>query len=184
MNSVPSTWLAELKVLAPPPPEPRYGSGDWAAVASRLGAELPSDYVELVKDYGVGQFDKFIVLLSPFCPGEFHNLLVALSDLHDATQYTIADGTPGFPYTPFQDKRGLLPFAWTANDDWMFWQSESDDPESWTTRIFSNRSGTYEDFPMGATALLCKLFSREVKTTMFPDDFPSMPRSKVKFEQF
>jgi hypothetical protein len=51
-----------LVSLVPPPAAPVDGTGDWQRVESRLGLALPTAYKELVRRYGVGQFDNVTLL--------------------------------------------------------------------------------------------------------------------------
>ncbi|MFG2249820.1 SMI1/KNR4 family protein [Spirillospora sp. NPDC048823] len=111
-------WVDRLAAItggpSSPPPPP-----DWAAVESRLGTPLPSDYRRLVEVFGCdGRFDVFFRVCDP------DELIDRWQDY--AGDDPAAGGLPGFPLPG-----GLIPWSDNEHHETFFWITDGPDPDRW-----------------------------------------------------
>ncbi|MEV0363093.1 SMI1/KNR4 family protein [Nocardia fusca] len=93
---------------------------DWAAVESRLGTPLPSDYKRLVEAFGCdGMFNGFFDV---FHPGE----LLWHTEYHADNDMAFGDEHP-----PFPAPGGLIPWSNNEHEQTYFWITEGPDPDRW-----------------------------------------------------
>ncbi|GGV43018.1 hypothetical protein GCM10010182_79680 [Actinomadura cremea] len=111
---------------APSPPDHR-GDGPGgagarsAAVESRLGTALPSDYKLLVETFGCdGLFDEFFHVFTP-------------EELVWHTEVYAGGFVPGGEHPPpFPEAGGVIPWAGNENEDRFFWTTGARDPDDWS----------------------------------------------------
>jgi hypothetical protein len=157
--------------ISPPPTRPVDAEGDWSRVETVLCA-LPDDYKSLVKTYGVGCFDGFIWLLSPFSQVEHLNLVHQARLASKAYTELYSEFGEEKLYPIFPEKGGLLPFALTDNGDYVFWKAVGS-PEDWKVVVGAAREPRYERFNFCATEFLAGVLSHKLKCEIFPADFPT-----------
>jgi hypothetical protein len=161
------TGLDELVRLAPPPPSPVDGLGDWAAAETALGLALPSDFKDLIARYGRGEFCDLVFLYPPF--GECTLQGYGIDILRDERE--IRDEFPeDYPYPLHPEPGGLLVWGGTGNGQRLCWLTEGS-PEEWPVVVWSPRGGDYERYAPGAVAFLVGWLSGRVPCRVFPEVF-------------
>ncbi len=171
--------IEELTRVLEPPHVPRdtHGSAGWEDVERRLGGRVPTDYRAFIERYGTGYIGKFLTICNPFCEIEGLNLFghgnLALDALRELREHG-----ERIPYPIFPEPGGLFPFGSTDNGDTLYWLT-SGAPDSWRVAVNEARGPLWEVFEMTTTTFLARLFSRDLRCNVFPDDFPS---PDAKFE--
>lgn len=166
--------LAHLLEVLPPPTTP-IESGrnrDWTETEGRIGIALPDDYKQYINTYGSGQIGGFLLPFNPFSGNEYVNLVDQIRVRLDALR-VIRDkyGPKECPYPLFPEKGGLLPWGATDNGDVLFWLTKGE-PRHWAVIINESRSPLFERHAESMTDLLAKLITGEVRSEIFPEDFP------------
>ncbi|GGU92609.1 hypothetical protein GCM10010182_04880 [Actinomadura cremea] len=110
-------WVDRLVAITGGPPSPP-PAPDWAAVESRLGTPLPSDYTRLIETFGSGTFDVFFDVFDP------EELIAYWSDF--AGDDPAAGGLPGWPLPG-----GLIPWSGNEHHESFWWIAEGPDPDRW-----------------------------------------------------
>jgi hypothetical protein len=178
----------DLATIIPPPSRPVYNGRpeDWATIEGILEMELPDDYKKLINTYGTGCFLDFIYPLSPFAP--FYvafNLLsggtMQFLSAYEAGRKEFPEYTPPFPAYPH--KRGLFPWASTANGDTLFWLRDGS-PNQWGVVVCDSKcSERYDHFKLCATDFLCQLMLGKLKSKVFPQDVLAMGLTFTPFSK-
>lgn len=150
----------DLASLVPPPDTPVAGDGDWLAVEASLGVPIPGDFKDLLRRYGLGQFDD-IALLTPFAPSgkEFADLVGRAHSLLPTFAQHREEWPDDFPYPLYPEPGGLLEWATTGNGDSLCWLV-SDDPDLWPVVVWNIREGA-ERHDSGAVEFLRSYLSGE-----------------------
>lgn len=167
--------LAELMKLVLPPSTPREtGSArEWESVGASLGVRIPEDYQQLVDTYGTGAFDNFLWVYNPFTSNPNLNLGPAGQRILNADKHSRAQSEHFVcPYPLHPEPNGLYPWAGTDNGDALFWQWLADQMD-YRIVIRGPRAPEWEEFQESITSFLLKLFRREIRPRVFPEDFPS-----------
>lgn len=167
-----------LKQLMLPPAHPQETGTPkaWTKLETRLGIPLPPDYKTLIDVFGTGSFADFITVYNPFTQIESFNLLYALDTLHQANRKTRMIGDPAWsalrPFGLYPAPAGLLPWGCTANlGEGFFWQIQGP-PQTWETIFYNLRTGEYEVWKYPLTEFLYRLFTRQIRSVLLPEEFP------------
>ncbi len=160
-----------LKKLLPPPNKPLHNSVDWDAVATKYGITVPSDYKELIYNYGSGAIDGFLWLLNPETPNT--NINFEKSEYFITAYETMKDDFPhDFPRLRFPEQKSFFPWAVTDNGETLVWIVDGN-PDEWKVAIHSVDQGEEELYDMNAITFLSSLLERKIKTFLLPSKFPS-----------
>lgn len=124
--------IERLAGLIPPPAEPLFADGDWAAVEAEYGP-LPAEWKAFIRLYGSGQFHdggNELRVTNPLDPFGRDHLGVGLGILRD----TLGSGDiiPAEFQSVHPERPGLMP--WGGDDtgsEFCFWTSGR--PDEWTT---------------------------------------------------
>lgn len=160
--------LEQLQDLVTPPAQAATDHrGQWAAVEAELGTTLPGDYQGLIETYGVGHFNNFVSIFSPFTSLEGGNLLHqrrAVLDTYHRLQRAHPDQLklPAFPA-----KGGLLPCGTTDNGDTIFWHTRGA-PDAWSVVVLPRAEPQLEQFDLPLTSFLAGLLSGGLHPRGFP----------------
>lgn len=113
------SWVERLVAITGGRPSP-VPAPDWAAVESRLGTALPSDYKKLVEAFGCdGRFNGFYDVFGP-------------DELIWHTEYHAGDDLAyGEEHPPFPAPGGAIPWANNEHEQNYFWITEGSDPDRW-----------------------------------------------------
>ncbi|GAA1026174.1 hypothetical protein GCM10009557_02930 [Virgisporangium ochraceum] len=175
--------LDRLMTLVSPPALPVDGDGDWQRVEARLGLALPADFKELLRRYGVGQFDD-ITLLTPFDthPDAVFDLVEyaeALTSWYDDLR---DDDPENFPFPLYPENGGLLPWAKTGEGTDLCWLTEGR-PDDWPTAVWNVREGGHR-YDRGAVELLYGYLSGQARVELLspPPDVPWFDRYRDRRE--
>ena len=84
--------IDELAAFIPPPDTPRDTTGDWALVEAALSIHYPSDFRQLVKRYGTGEFFAGLLILNPlndWCRGQIAKELANYRVMREAMELSL-----------------------------------------------------------------------------------------------
>ncbi|GGU93304.1 hypothetical protein GCM10010182_05990 [Actinomadura cremea] len=113
------SWVERLVAITGGPSSP-VPAPDWAAVESRLGTPLPSDYKSLVEAFGCeGMFNGFFVVFDP-------DELIWHTEYHADQDMAFGEEHP-----PFLAPGGLIPWSNNEHRQDYFWITEGPDPDRW-----------------------------------------------------
>ena len=126
--------IEELTRLIPPPQKPFPAEGDWAAVETRLGLVLPSDFKQIITTYGSGKFFGFISVHSPFATNQRWSLEYQLRLQSENFRQYAREGF-GVPFPIYPERSGLVEFGTTENCQCLTWLSKGK-PEDWSLVIW------------------------------------------------
>jgi hypothetical protein len=144
-----------------------------------LGARFPADYKECIDVFGIGTFNDFLYLASPFSPNPYLNVSGRLRALHESERlmklnFPEAPDSVVHPFSLHPESPGLIPWGFTDNGDDLFWHTLGE-PDVWPVVVYSGRSGTYESHPMTMTLFLSSILSGRLQVSFFPEDFLMEP---------
>ena len=164
--------VGELSVIVVPPPAPVESHGSWPAVEARLGIGLPQDFKDYIEVYGTGCIDEFVWVLNPFSANRhlsFFDRGTAALDALRELQLAHPDVEVRDPLFPAPG--GLLPWGLTDNGDVLSWATIGS-PDDWSVVINASRDARLERHASGMTRCLARLLTGEVRSHIFPSDFP------------
>jgi hypothetical protein len=136
--------LDELREVLPPPQQPFFASGDWAAVEAALGTRLPMDYKAFIGVYGAGCIGRFLVIHSPFLwvahGRDVRQAWISWASMYqDFAEY----GGVEVVYSVFPQLGGLLPFGSLADSHVLNWLTVGG-PERWPFVYYHRDKGFFE----------------------------------------
>ncbi|MFJ9584458.1 hypothetical protein [Streptomyces acidicola] len=132
---------------------------DWAAVESRLGTCLPSDYQALVETFGSGMFDHFHMVLMP-------DELISRTELAARL-----DQAPWEPHPPFPAPGGLLAWMGNEREQSFHWITEGPDPDQWPVYVTGDEPEAGQRFDCTATEYLFRHLADGRHPIPMPVDF-------------
>ena len=161
--------LVRLGELVPPPDSPVRAWGDWKRFVSVNGFPPPDDYRMMIREYGVGTFAGWAMLIEPFNPAfTFMNMV----EDECRSLPVSASGLARFP-----QPGGFLPWAVTTTGGFIGWRTEGRNL-SWPT-VYWDRDGKASVYPVGAVAFMVGLAQRSLGDARFDADGTN-PFSKAK----
>ncbi|MGW0733159.1 hypothetical protein [Streptomyces sp. NPDC002851] len=102
---------------------------DWAAVETRIGTALPSDYKRLAELFGHGAFDGYLHIHVPEAAFKSDDLVRHTEWLG---QWAKAHRSGLWePYEVYPAPGGLLEWAGSEQADQFYWLTEDPDPDRW-----------------------------------------------------
>jgi hypothetical protein len=111
--------ITDLLALVPPPDDPLNAVGDWSIAETELGIVFPSDFKEMIRRYGTGEFTlRSLGIYNPLTQSgreEMQGALDTLRVLRDACE---------FPLVVHPEKPGLLPWGSNSNGHIYCWWTE------------------------------------------------------------
>lgn len=122
---------------------------DWAAVETRLGTALPSDYKQLAGIFGPGEFDGFFALHAPDAPFRSADVVRHTEWLGEWAR-TSRSGL-WEPYEVYPEPGGLLQWGSTEQAHGFYWLTGDPDPDRWPVLATDDACDRWERFD-GSTA--------------------------------
>ena len=163
--------VEQLSSLIPPPHQPQYvpTSKDWQKFIEVNGVDVPPEFRTLVNVYGVGCFDNFLWLYSPITPNQYLNICEK-TKLRASKFDVYRRAGLNVPFVIYPESKGVMIWGGTDNGDALCWKTAEA-----TGEVVINQGSLHEweDTHMAIPEFLLKLFRREYKCRLFPDDFPS-----------
>ncbi len=156
-----------LEIAFPLPPPIDAGRAEqWKEVEAALKTQLPSDYKNLVSNYGVGYFGNYVTVLNPFYPEHQYPSILALYKksyemLHENRQEWDC------PYPFFPEAKGLLPWGKDDTAGLLCWLTVGS-PDTWQTVVLNSNWQVCEEYPMTATEFLFSWLTRQVAPSFYP----------------
>ncbi len=156
--------VEQLVGVVPPPAQPLDINVPerWAAIQSRLGVSLPTDWLAFGQRYGSGAFDGGnLWVVNPLAAGAA-----------DEIEYQCGFEFP-FPVHPASP--GFLPWAADENGNKFGWWTEGP-PDEWSVAVAGHESeGEPERHPGPMTTFLARLFSGELPSVWRPSHVDFTP---------
>ncbi len=164
--------LDELIAVLPPPLQQREPGSvrQWEDVQRRSGIIFPSDYKDYIGTYGTGVVGAYIYPYNPFAAVTGINLLDQWPRMVDLYRhYRDKIGPRACPYPLYPEPGGLLPWAFTDQEDMLFWRT-GDAPESWTVVVAQEAGeGQFQDYEETMTSFLAKWIAGEIVCDLFAE---------------
>ncbi|MEU8893520.1 SMI1/KNR4 family protein [Streptomyces sp. NPDC048442] len=155
---VETSWLERLVAVTGWMPKTA-GQVGWAAVESRLGAPLPSDYKALVETFGPGLFDGFHCVFMP-------------DDLIKSAELEATLGQAAWePHPPFPAPGGLVPWMGNEHEQSFYWITEGSDPDRWPVYVGGDGPEAGTRFACTATEYLFRHLTDPQHPIPMPVDF-------------
>lgn len=159
--------IHEIVTLLPPPKLPKNNIGDWRAVATDIGIELPRDFKDFTELYGSVKFCDYLFVHTPFPWSQrARSFRLDIGREYDA----IPGGRTNVPYPDFPNTGGLLVAGATDNGDLFSWITEGD-PDEWGIFFWvfpGLHAFTFRD--LNLTGFLAEILS--LRSPLFPDHLP------------
>lgn len=180
-----NTELEALLKLSPPRHEaPHHTSAEWLDIEQKLGTKLPNDYRGYIEHYGNSSICDYVVVADPFSTDPAGDLLWVVSHvLETERELYEKHGGKGFPFPPFPDSGGLLPWGHTTNGDQLYWRTVGE-PNQWTVVVYGSGSGLYEELPYGMVSFILHVFTGKLTGDIY--DFLELEwdDKEIVIEQF
>jgi SUKH superfamily protein len=117
--------IKTLMDVFPPPDKPLDADGDWALAEAELSVRFPTDFRELIRAYGTGEFRlRGLVVSNPLTEAgrkEIREKLWILGELRDALE---------IPLKIYPERPGLVPWGGDSNGNFFCWWTDGE-PDDW-----------------------------------------------------
>lgn len=100
------------------------------------------DYKDFIGIYGTGGVDKFLWILTPFVQDENVNFFKRLKIINKAYLELRQRFPQYYKHKVFPEVGGLLPWAYTDNDDELYWLTIGK-PNEWHIIVYETRSSIF-----------------------------------------
>lgn len=141
---------------------------EWSIVELAFGSEFPSDYKELIDQFGPSIISEFIKIRTPFTWDANVNLIsynrLALDGLRELKQEF---GEDICPYPIYPEPGGLVLWGDTENGDQLFWRTQGP-PSDWKVITNESRSGNYEEWDYSMSGFLVALLTQRIDSNVIP----------------
>lgn len=164
--------FARLRALVPPPGRPvsPVDPDMWPGVEAGLGLELPSDFKQLLEDYGLGHFNDFLFAFNPTVGNPLVNLQRSVLEYADIDRTGRAEGV-SIPYPIYPEPGGLVAWGKSDNGDVLFWLTEpADDPDSWQIVASQSRGPVWFRHPGPVSQFLVDLLTGAIQVPFMGED--------------
>jgi hypothetical protein len=142
---------------------------DWNAVRSTLGFEVPSDYKELIDNFGAGAFNNYVQLLGPDERISVFNLNQQGLYWNEYLQEEWEDAPEDTPSELQGRNFTILNWGTTEDGVQMFWIAETGTPPEQWQIAFHSVAGERWEFHQGSTIeVLLALVRGELPTSLVP----------------
>ena len=166
--------IEELDKFIPPPANPIDGDGDWSAAERELGFVLPTDFKQLIRLYGSGEFYGSLYVSNPLTAGGrawIRRHLDRFRELRDACEVVR-------PLPP--DSPGLLPWGGDSNGHRYCWLADGP-PDTWeVVQIFHGYDDEIDPVPGPVTSFLVRFMSNEYPNMLGGNRFTEADRTFVQ----
>ncbi|MDP9642090.1 hypothetical protein J2S53_002035 [Actinopolyspora lacussalsi] len=139
---------------------------DWVGIESSLGSSLPGDYKRFIEVYGPGDFDSYILVVSP-CEAEYSDGISEFWKEKRESFIELRDVIllPSWVSLP---EDTLLPWAGTPDGDAYFWQIDRQlSPDDWDVVLCDGELNKWYKYKGGMVRLLLSVFSGESDLDFF-----------------
>lgn len=131
----------------------------WEVIEARLGTALPTDYKELCRCFGVGEFSEYLHVYG--APGgadsQIVNNLASLWRTLEKYPFTRDSFAPYGLYRP--GGRGLIPWAMSVTAAEFYWVADAEvPPEDWPV-VAREEDGPWQCLPMSAPECLFRVLT-------------------------
>lgn len=160
------------------PPDGVAPRTDWSAIQEALGIELPTDYRQLVDEYGGGDIDDYFYLLEPHCRNPYYDLLEIGAERTEALQYLWDRGEERPEELAAETGAHVFPWATTDNGEALYWlMIPGVRPDDWVVMVNEARGPRWERFDVGCLEFLVNILSGHTTSDILSSLFPTSPHS-------
>jgi hypothetical protein len=157
--------IENLVRVAPPPVDPFEAfRGPWDVIEAELGTRLPTDYKDLIRLYGLGDFSEIVGIHLPRSWSPYMRLVSEV----DVVRRVFEDDKD-LPYPLWPSPGGLLPCGKTDFGDYIFWLTQGS-PDDWRVVVWGRGFGQFEVFDCDLTDFLAGVTLGKIVPKDFPDD--------------
>lgn len=158
------TINALIKAVPPPTKPFEAFDGPWDLIEKALGTELPEDYKDFVRVYGLGCFMECVRISVPRSKDPYARLITMV----DFTRRNFLPESLG-AYSFWPEPGGFIPFGSTDFGDELFW-APAGKADDWRVVVWGRGLGTYETFDCDMTGFLAGLATGDILPEEFPED--------------
>jgi hypothetical protein len=148
--------IEDLIAFISPPDMPTDGTGDWSIAEKEFGIVFPSDFKELIRRYGTGEFYSDLYILNPLREwgrDKIRNDLDRYRQLRDACEFHTLILHPECP--------GLLPWGGDSNGHLYCWWTDGPSDYWGTVQVFHGYEDEIEVVPGPITDYLIRFIHNE-----------------------
>jgi SMI1-KNR4 cell-wall len=170
----PDMSLTKLETLLPRPTQPQEVGTlhDWTNIEAELKTTLPNDYKGFIGVFGSGTINDFLVVLNPFSPNKYINLLQRGRMELDAYAASKKSFPEHYAHDIYPTSGGLLPFGATDNGEILYWNTTGN-PNHWSVVAYESRGPKHFTFGGNMTEFLTRLLEKTIECSVLPRSFPS-----------
>jgi hypothetical protein len=128
--------------------------------------KFPTDYVKFIRFYGTGRLSQLLWILNPLSEYDRFNLLAFLTNQKQVFDQLKREYDAKYPYKLFQNKVGLLPFAFTDNGDTIYWNIKDISEEFYSIIILDGRSMKSEEHDVSFVEFLDKFLNKSLNSAI------------------
>jgi len=160
-----------LTEIIPPPKHPQETKLEsdvaWHEIEDKIGTALPNDYKLYIATYGSGMLADFIIPFNPFAESANYNLIDRQEIADHYRDVRAQYGDERVPYPLYPDADGLLPWADTANGNYLFWLTVGK-PDAWPVVAKISRGNRFERHDLSMSDFLFQYLSGRIESHVLP----------------
>ncbi|MGW0827495.1 SMI1/KNR4 family protein [Streptomyces sp. NPDC002845] len=155
---------------------------DWDEVTEQIDSPLPSDYRELVGNFGGGSFDRHIWIHAPRTDGGPYDLVAGVAEREDALRI-LWDAGEEIPSWLDVDRDKLITWASTGDGEYIYWwvAHGEEDAGKWPV-VVQDLDGDWEVFRMSSSDFLVAWVRGQLSTELISTTFAYLENSFTRYD--
>ncbi|MGW0086118.1 SMI1/KNR4 family protein [Streptomyces sp. NPDC003393] len=155
---------------------------DWEGVVEQVGSRLPSDYRELIENFGGGSFDRHIWIYAPRCDGRPYDLVTGVAEREGALRI-LWDAGEDVPSWLDAHRDRLIVWAATGDGEYIYWWAahEEEDADKWPIAV-QDLDGDWEVFDMSCSEFLTAWVRGQLQTELISTTFANFGNSFTRYD--
>ncbi|MFG2777266.1 SMI1/KNR4 family protein [Streptomyces prunicolor] len=137
---------------------------DWDDIEASWGTRFPSDYKEVMAEYGEGAVDDHLALMAPEThvgPGGESSYMGMRQESANAEDVWRSTGPEVAEVAEVAETPRLIAWGADSSADILCRPATDSDPDKWPVAVWNRDDARWTEYPCGMVEFLCRLFRAE-----------------------